>query len=406
MNIGLFLAKKIQNTKSQTFSSLIINVGVLSISIAVSVLIISFFVLFGFKNTIKNKLFSLTSHLQVSKFTVNRSLEEASMPNNLELIHLVKKNPNVRSINKVAFKSIILKSDEEISGVVFKGIDKDFDWNAFSPNIIKGRKINYNSSQISNELIISKKLAQEINVKLNDELLIYFIQDPPRARKLKIVGIYESNVEEMDQIYVLGDLALIQKINNWENGEFGHFEIFLRDIDKLDVAKAELLSIFSQEYQVLKVTEILPQFFDWFKLLDRNILIVIILIVIVASFNMISVLLIMIMERTPMIGLLKAIGSLNGQIRSIFLINGAKIILKGLVIGNLLGLGLCFIQDKFKIIHLDPVNYYMNFVPIAWNWPIILAINLGVFIIVLLVLLIPSFLIRNISPVEALKYKD
>ncbi len=406
MNIGLFLAKKIQNTKSQTFSSLIINVGVLSISIAVSVLIISFFVLFGFKNTIKNKLFSLTSHLQVNKFTVNRSFEEASMPNNLQLIQLAKKNANIESINKVAFKSVILKSEEEISGVVFKGIDKDFDWNAFSPNIIKGRKINYNSSEISNELIISKKLAQEINVKLNDDLLIYFIQDPPRARKLKIVGIYESNVEEMDQIYVLGDLALIQKINNWENGEFGHFEIFLKDIDKLDVAKNEMLTIFPQEYQVLKVTEILPQFFDWFKLLDRNILIVIILIVIVASFNMISVLLIMIMERTPMIGLLKAIGSLNGQIRAIFLINGAKIIFKGLLLGNFLGLGLCFIQDKFKIIHLDPVNYYMNFVPIAWNLPIILAINIGVFIIVLLVLLIPSFLIRNISPVEALKYKD
>ena len=406
MNIGWFLAKKIQNTKSQTFSSLIINVGVLSISIAVSVLIISFFVLFGFKNTIKNKLFSLTSHLQVSKFTVNRSFEEASMPNNLQLIQLAKKNANIESINKVAFKSVILKSEEEISGVVFKGIDKDFDWNAFSPNIIKGRKINYNSSEISNELIISKKLAQEINVKLNDDLLIYFIQDPPRARKLKIVGIYESNVEEMDQIFVLGDLALIQKINNWENGEFGHFEIFLKDIDKLDVAKNEMLTIFPQEYQVLKVTEILPQFFDWFKLLDRNILIVIILIVIVASFNMISVLLIMILERTPMIGLLKAIGSLNGQIRAIFLINGAKIIFKGLLLGNFLGLGLCFIQDKFKIIHLDPVNYYMNFVPIAWNLPIILAINIGVFIIVLLVLLIPSFLIRNISPVEALKYKD
>lgn len=406
MNIGLFLAKKIQNTKSQTFSSLIINVGVLSISIAVSVLIISFFVLFGFKNTIKNKIFSLTSHLQVSKFTVNRSLEEASMPNNLEFIELVKNNPKIKSISKVAFKSIILKSEEEISGVVFKGIDKNFDWNAFSPNIINGRKINYKSSQISNELIISKKLAQEINVKLNDELLIYFIQDPPRARKLKIVGIYESNVEEMDQIYVLGDLALIQKINNWEEGEFGHFEIFLKDIENLDLAKNELLNIFPQEYQVLKVTEILPQFFDWFKLLDRNILIVIILIIIVASFNMISVLLIMIMERTPMIGLLKAIGSLNGQIRAVFLINGAKIILKGLILGNFLGLSLCYIQERFKIIHLDPVNYYMNFVPIDWNWPVILAINIGVFFIVFIVLLIPSYLIRNISPVEALKYKD
>jgi lipoprotein-releasing system permease protein len=406
MNISLFLAKKIEKTKSQTFSSLIITVGVISISIAVSVLIISFFVLFGFKNTIKEKLFSITSHLQVSKFTVNRSLEEATVPNNLQIVDLVKKNPKIKSINKAAYKSIILKSEEEISGVVFKGIDQDYDWKEFSPNIVSGRPVRFQLNGISNELIISEKIALELNLTLNDELLIYFIQNPPRARKLKIVGIYASNVEEMDQIYVLGDLALIQKINNWEKGEFGHYEIFIKDINQLDLVKTELLDVFSQEYQVLKVTEILPMFFDWFKLLDKNIVIVIILIVLVASFNMISVLLIMIMERTPMIGLLKAVGSLNSQIRAIFIFNGAKIIFKGLIIGNLLGLGLCYLQDKFKIIKLDASNYYMNFVPINWNWPIVLLINLAVFVVVLVVLMIPSLIITRISPVQALKYKD
>ena len=406
MNISLYLAKKIQFTKNQTFSSLIIKVGIFSIAIAVSVLIISFFVLFGFKNTIKQKLFSQTSHIQVNKITLNRSFEEATMVNNLEIDNKIKKNTEIKSINKVALKSVILKSDEEISGVVLKGIDEKYAWNEFEGNLIEGRKIIYNPTEIANEIIISSKIAKELQLKLNQDLLVYFIQNPPRARKVKIVGIYDSNVEELDQVYVLTDLKLIQKINNWEKGEFGHYEIFIKEIEKLDLVKKKLLDALPQEYEVLKVTEILPQFFDWFKLLDRNIILVIVLIIVVAAFNMISVLLIMIMERTPMIGLLKAIGSENSVIRNIFLANGSKIILKGLIWGNLIGIGIAWLQYHFKWIKLDASNYYMNYVPIEWDWSVVLFVNLAVFLVVFLITYIPSFIIRRISPVEALKYKD
>lgn len=403
MNIALYLAKKIQHTKNQTFSSIIIKVGIASISIAVSVLILSFFILLGFKNTIKKKLFSQTSHIQVNKITLNRSFEEATMVNNLDFFNKASKLAEVKSINKVALKSVILKSEEEISGVVLKGIDSKFDWIEFESNIIEGRKIDFKEP---NEIIISRKIAKELQLKLNEDLLVYFIQNPPRARKLKIVGIYDTNVEELDQVYVLTDLRLIQKINNWENGEFGHYEIFIKDIEKIDVVKNQLLDIFPQEYEVLKVPEILPQFFDWFKLLDRNIVLVIGLITIVAAFNMISVLLIMIMERTPMIGLLKAVGSQNSMIRNIFMINGSKIILWGLFWGNIFGLGIALLQSKYKLLKLDATNYYMNYVPIEWNWWIVLFMNLGVFVIVLMITYLPSLIIRRISPVEALKYKD
>jgi lipoprotein-releasing system permease protein len=219
MNIALYLAKKIQHTKNQTFSSIIIKVGIASIAIAVSVLILSFFILVGFKNTIKKKLFSQTSHIQVNKITLNRSFEEATMPNNLVFFYKSIKLPEVKSISKVALKSVILKSEEEISGVVLKGIDSKYDWTEFEPNIIEGRKL---SILAENEIIISKKIANELQLKLKDDLLVYFIQNPPRARKLKIVGIYDSNVEELDQVYVLTNLKLIQKINNWENVEFCH----------------------------------------------------------------------------------------------------------------------------------------------------------------------------------------
>jgi lipoprotein-releasing system permease protein len=406
MNIALFLASKIQNTKNQTFSSLIIKVGVLSISIAVSVLIISFSVLFGFKNSIKKKLFSISAHIQINIITLNRSFEEATMPDSLALFDAIKANSKIKSISKVAFKSVILKSEEEISGVVFKGIDKNYDWREFSPNIIAGRALKFADTSITNEIIISSKLSTELNLKLNESLILYFIQNPPRARKLKIVGIYDSKVEELDQVYVFGDLKLVQKINNWQKGEFGHYEIFLKNIENLDITKKELLKNLPQEYQVQKVTEILPQFFDWFNLLDRNIILVIALIIIVAAFNMISVLLIMIMERTPMIGVLKSIGTKNGLIRRIFIYNGAKIILKGLFWGNLLGVAICVVQDKFKIVKLDPVNYYMDFVPIEWNWISIIAVNIGVFVTVLLILTLPAAIIKNINPVNALKYKD
>lgn len=287
--------------------------------------------------------------------------------------------------------------------MVLKGIDSKYDWTEFEQNIIEGRKLSFKAE---NEIIISHKIAKELQLKLNDDLLVYFIQNPPRARKLKIVGIYNSNVEELDQVYVLTNLKLIQKINNWEKAEFGHYEIFIKDIETIDEVKKKLLEIFPQEYEVLKVPEILPQFFDWFKLLDRNIIMVIALITIVAAFNMISVLLIMIMERTPMIGLLKAVGTQNSQIRNIFLINGSKIILWGLIWGNLLGIGIAYLQSEYKLVKLDAANYYMNYVPIDWNWWIVLIVNLSVFVVVLLVTYLPSLIIKKISPVEALKYKD
>jgi lipoprotein-releasing system permease protein len=406
MNVAYYLAKKIRFTKNQAFSSVIIKVGIASVAIAVSVLILSFFVLYGFKNTIKSKLFGQTSHIQISKITLNRSFEETSMPNNLEREQKTRNLPNIKSINKIALKSVILKSEDAIAGVVFKGIDKNYDWSEFKENLIAGRLPDFGKDSVSKEIIVSQKILNDLDLKLNDDLLVYFIQNPPRARKLKIVGIYNTNVEELDQLYFYGDINQVRKINNWDEGQFGHYEIYLKDISLIEETKESLLEIFPQEYEVLKVTEILPQFFDWFKLLDRNIILVIFLILIVAGFNMISVLLIMIMERTPMVGLLKSIGSTDGTIRSIFLSNGGRITFKGLIFGNLIAFSLAFIQSKFHIIKLDASNYYMEYVPIEWNGWVVLLVNISIFLVILLITFIPAMIIKKISPVQALKYKD
>jgi lipoprotein-releasing system permease protein len=406
MNIAVYLANKIQNTRNQTFSSLIIKVGIASVALGLSALLISFSVLFGFKNTIKNKLFSISSHIQVSKITLNRSFEEVSMTNNSEINSYLAKNPEISTVNVAANKSAILKSETEIAGVVLKGIDRKFNWATFDMNLTEGKVFQHKDTTYTNDILISRKLKEQLNVKLNDDILIYFIQDPPRARKLHITGIYETGIEEIDQNYIIGDINLIRKINGWNNNEIGHYEIYLKDFSHLDQVAAQLADDLPQDYQISPITKMLPQFFEWFNLLDRNIILVIILIIAVASFNMISVLLIMIMERTPMIGLLKSIGALNSLIRGIFIRNGLKIIIKGLLAGNIIGLGLCFIQDKFKLLHLDPENYYMSFVPVEWNWPVFLIVNVVTLLIIGMILIIPTFVTSRISPVEALKYKD
>lgn len=403
MKISYFLANRIRNSKGQSFSKIIVRVGILSVAIAVSVIILSFFVLLGFKNTIKEKLFSQTSHIQVSKITLNRSFEETPLLNNSEYFKKATRIPHVKSVNLTAYKSVILKSDEEISGVVLKGVDSKYDWSEFKKNMVEGKVLNSDST---NEIIISTKIARLLNTKVGESLFAYFIQDPPRARKLKIVGIYDSNVEEMDQMYTITHLSLIQKINQWDKNQFGHYEIFLDKIDHINETKNRLLDVFPQDYQVTKVTEILPHFFEWFTFLDRNIVLIIALIMIVAAFNMISVLLIMIMERTPMIGLLKSLGASRGQVRNIFLINSSQIIFYGLLLGNSLVLVLAFIQWKFKIIKLNAEHYYMSYVPIEWNSLIVLGVNIGVFFTVLAITLLPSIAIQKINPVTALKYKD
>lgn len=403
MNISYFIANRIRNPKGRSFSRVIVRVGILSVAITVSVIILSFFVLLGFKNTIKEKLFSQTSHIQVSKITLNRSFEETPVPNNSEYFEEARALPAVKSVSRVAYKSVILKSAEEISGVVMKGVDEGYDWTEFEKNLTGGRALHPDSA---NEIILSTRIAGILNTGVGESIFAYFIQDPPRARKLTVVGIYDTHVEELDQLYTLTHLSLIQRINLWEEGEFGHLDIYLKDLGRMNEVKTQLLDIFPQEYKVTEVVELLPHFFEWFKFLDRNIVMIIVLIMIVAAFNMISVLLIMIMERTPMIGLLKSLGSSGAQIRRIFLINSSRIILYGLLLGNAVALVLAFVQWKFQVIKLDAQNYYMNYVPIEWSWLAAAGVNLGVFVMVLLVTVLPTFSITKISPVAALKYKD
>lgn len=404
--LAKFISNRIQKTKNQSFTSTVSKIGIGSITIGLVVMILSYAILLGFKRTIKDKLFSLSSHIQVSKITLNQSFEETPTELNTQFYKNYRKVSEIRHVQGIANKAGMLKSETELSGVVMKGVGKDYDWQTFNENLIEGRKIQFNDTTYSNEVIISKALANKLKLAVNKDVIIYFIQNPPKIRKLKVVGIYETGLEEFDKSFIIGDLALIQKINNWNNHTIGHLEIFVKDFDKLENVYDTVLEQIDTTQQALKVTEMYPQIFDWLQLLDRNIVIVLVLILIVASFNMISVLLVMMMERTPMIGLLKSMGANNYLIRKVFIFNGLDIIIKGLVFGNIIGIGLCAIQYFFKIIPLDPESYYMNYVPIEWNWMNILMLNILTIVMVILVISIPTFIIARMKIVDALKFKD
>lgn len=380
--------------------------GTASIAIGVATMIIAFSVLLGFKHSIKEKLFTLSAHLQVGKITLNRSYDETPIRINNETTKLFQNNQLFKSNYKVVNKAAILKSENEIAGILLKGISSDYDSTLFQINMLEGRWIRFDAQNDSKEIIISRYLSKKIGVKLNDFALIYFVQNPPRARKLKVVGIYDTGLVEFDKNLIISDLKLLQNLNGWESNQIGHYEVVLKNVNQLTAASQFLSFKLPQDLEIKSVIEQYPQFFEWFDLLDRNIQLVIFLIMVVAAFNMISVLLIMIMERIPMIGLLKAVGMRNKKIRLVFMTNGFLIISKGLLYGNIIGLLLAFTQKKFELIPLDPENYYVSSVPILIDITNILFINILTFIIVGLTLLIPTLFIKKINPIMALKYKD
>jgi lipoprotein-releasing system permease protein len=411
MNLPRFIAQRIQKTRTTTFTSTVTKIGISSIAIGLSVMIISFSILIGFKQTIREKLFSLSSHIQVSKITLNQSFEETPIEINTKFYQNYRKNPEIRHVQAVSNKAGLLKSSEEHAGIIIKGVGRDFDWANFKENLSEGREINFRDTSgqqatYSDEIIISKKIANQLKIKLYDKVRIYFIQNPPRIRPVKVVGIYDTGLEEFDKNFIIGDLVMIQRINNWDKGTAGHYEVFLKNFHNLDMLARQISDDIDQDMQLLKVTEMFPAIFDWLGLMDRNIIVIIALILLVASFNMISVLLVMMMERTPMIGMLKALGTDNIKIRKVFVYNGLIIIVKGIIYGNIFGIGFCFLQQTFKIIPLDSESYYMNYVPISFDWPTILILNIVTLLLVMAVITIPTLVVSRMKLIESLKFKS
>lgn len=359
----------------------------------------------GFQETVKEKIYSFSGHLIIKKFSMNNSSEEQSMDYQIDLYKHPEKYPFIRHVQEFAHKLGVVKTDGEALGVLIKGVGKSFDTGSFKENMVKGRFIHFNDDDY--EVVISRTIAAKLNRDVGDDIIVHFFQNPPRFRRLKITGIYETNLSEyFDSHIIISNIRMIQRLNDWPDSVAGGLEVFVADPDpdKVDDAGVAIGEMMDYDLNIERVRDRYIQVFEWLDLLSRQVNILLAIILTVVCVNMISIVLILVMERTQMIGMLKAIGGSNGFIRSIFIYNGVNLILKGLLMGNLLGLGLCFIQYKFKLIELNARDYYMSFVPISWHWDIVLLLNLITLGIVTIVLLLPTMAISRITPIKAIRF--
>ncbi|MCU0445261.1 MAG: FtsX-like permease family protein [Microscillaceae bacterium] len=405
MNLYYFIAQRIGKTKKQSFSAIVTRIAIASITIGLAVILGAYGILLGFRQSVQAKVFSFSGHFQVSQRSLNNSYQETPVSLNTDLYKNYRQIAGVSHLQAVAHKAGILKTDNEVLGVVLKGIDNQYDKTKFRENIIAGDFIQFPAQENSLEIIISQKIADKLHLKVKDSVVMFFIQNPPRFRKLMIKGIYQTGMEDFDDKFILGDLRLVQRLNNWADTLAGSYEGFVKDFSRLDtIVVNEVLDHINYDQQIETVTQKHLDIFDWLNLLNQNVSIFLTLILTVASFNMISILLIMIMERVQMIGILKALGASNWQIRQIFIYKGIILIARGMLGGNLLGLGFCALQYYFRLIPLDAHNYYVSYVPIEWDWQIILAMNLLTFFIISTILLLPTMIIARVKPIKAIRF--
>jgi lipoprotein-releasing system permease protein len=413
MNLPYFIARRLirGRTEKTSFSRPINVIAIVGIAMGLAVMIIAVAVLTGFKQQIRDKIVGFGSNIQILNFDSNLSLETIPVSDTQAFIPRIREMDGIRHVQVFATKAGIIKTTEAIQGVVLKGVGSDFDWDFFRSNIINGTVFSVSDTGRTNEVIISKKISDMLRLKTGDSFAMYFVQDPPRSRRFTVSGIYETSLEEFDKMYVFCDIGHIKRLNGWTDDQVSGFEIFINDFDRLDemtlAVRNQVGYRLLEEETKFKVTNIrlrYPQIFDWLNFQDMNVFIIITLMLLVAGFNMISGLLIIILEKTNMIGVFKALGSDNGTIRKIFLYQAGWLIAKGLLWGNIIGLGLAFLQLKTGIISLDPSSYYIKTVPVNMELSHIILLNAGTMIIIILMLLVPSQLISRITPVKAIRY--
>lgn len=405
MNTELFVARRIVSRNKGNFSRPVVVIAIVSIALGLTVMFVAIAILTGFQKEIREKVIGFGGHIQVSHFMENPSIESRPVEKNQPFLPGLKHTKGIRHIQVYGIKAGIIKTKDEIQGVILKGVGSDFDWSFFQNKIVEGHRFNVTDTGKTDEVIISKALANMLKLNVNDDLRMYFISgDNTLGRKFKISGIYETGFEEFDKLYVIGDIHHIQKLNGWTQEQVGGFEILIdkfKDIDRMGALVYHQIG-FSLDASTIK--QLYPQIFDWLDLQDINVLIILILMILVSAITMISTLLILILERTNMIGILKSLGMSNSAIRKIFLYNAVYIIGLGMLWGNILGFAICLFQQKTGMLTLPQESYYMPVVPIYLNGWNILLLNIFTLVICYLMLILPSFIVTRISPIKAIRF--
>lgn len=415
MNLPLFLSKRIYQEQGdkQKVSKPAIRIATIGVGIGLAVMLISVCVVFGFKHAVSNKVIGFGSHIQVANFMTLQTSESYPIQMGDSMIQVLKKCPGVDHVQRFANKQGVLKTDSDFLGVVFKGVGPDFDSTFIKHNLIEGHIPAFSDKKSSNQILLSKSMAQKLQLKLGNRIFAYFIDDQGvRVRRFKISGIYQTNLAQYDDVTCYIDLYTAVKLNGWETDQVSGAEITVKDFQQVDMTANYLIQNvnrsvdqYGETYSSKTIRDISPQIFSWLDLLDLNVWIILALMLAVAAITMISGLLIIILERVQMIGVLKAMGARNNMIRRTFLWFAAFIIGRGMILGNLIGLGLVALQHYTGLVKLDPEVYYVNTVPVEINVWIILLLNLGTLVISLLVLIAPSQLISHIHPAKSMRYE-
>ncbi len=410
MNYELFIAKRIINAKKRknSVSSPIIKISILAIAIGVIVMLFTVATTVGLQKKIKEKISGFNGDIQISNYDTNNSkVTVIPITKNQEFYPEFKQVPNVKRVQVYATKAGIIRTPNEFEGIILKGVDQNYDWTFFNEYLIKGKTPNIIDKR-TNEVLISNKTAKRLSLKVDDSFLMFFIKDNPNkalnTRKFLISGIYDSGFEEFDGSFIIGDIKHIQKMNKWSKDEVGGFEVFIDDFDDLRETGFQVYNNIDPTLNAYTIAEKFPTIFEWLKLLDTNVIVIIGIMILIAGINMITALLVLILERTQMIGILKALGNNNWSIRKIFLYNAAYLIGKGLLWGNIIGLTLLFIQKYFGLITLNPETYYVKQAPVYLDFMYVVYINLGTLLLCLVMLIVPSIIVSKISPVKAIKF--
>ena len=410
MRLSLFVARRIAFNRSSSFSRFIINIAVVATAISVAVMILAVALVNGFQQVIQQKIFSFWGHIHITQYQPNAGplTEQVPFIADSTIVQKLRKIKGITTVNAYATKSAIVKAEKDLEGVIFKGVDRHYDWHHMQQFLQEGAPIHYKDSSYAPEVMISVSLAKELKLKLHDPLIVYFIQgagQAPRARKLTVGGIFKTGIEEYDKTYILGDLELIRKLNDWKPGSIAGYEIFTDDYRNIQQVATAAYDVIPETLFMRSIQEIYPNIFAWLRLQNKNEIIILVIMSIVAVINMITAILILILERTNMIGIIKALGMRSFNIQKIFIYQAGYIVLAGIILGNILGLGIALLQQTTGFFKLPEESYYMSVAAISLHWWEVLAINAGTLLICLLVLIVPSRVIRRITPVKAIQFK-
>lgn len=414
MNFEQFIAQRLSGNRKdkKNLSTPFVRISTNAVALSLAIMIISVAIITGFKQEISEKTIGFGSHVQIVNFDSNLSFETNPIESNQPFIPEVLAVKGVKHLQVFAIKPGIVKTDTDIQGVVLKGIGHDFDWSFFNKVLIEGEILSLPDSTPTNGALISKFTANRLQLKLGDTFDMFFVQEPPRARRFTITGIYDTQMAEFDKIFILADIRHIQRLNGWTSTQVTGFEALVNNFDQIDRISLDIEEIVAFRFlsdgsrlKVQNIKEKYPQIFDWLGLQDINVIILLVLMLAVAGINMISGLLIVVLERTSIIGVLKALGAENQSVRKIFLIHSGHIIAKGLFWGNLVGITLAYLQMEFGFIKLDEANYYLSSVPINLKLFHLALLNVGTFAVTLAMLLIPSMVISRISPDKTIKFE-